>query len=102
MLIADGQQPVSPLRWSIDDVNNDGWDDLSLKFSMRDLVGNMVLGDMSVEGYLAGQLFDGTEIAGRESIRIVPGAHTFNTIPEPSGLLLAVAGVLLLAASRRT
>ena len=101
VLIADGKSPVSPLRWSIDDLNNDGWDDLSLKFSMRDLVGNMVLGDMSIEGYLAGQLFDGTEIAGRESIRIVPGAHTANTVPEPSSLLLAVAGLLLLAGARR-
>ncbi len=95
LLIADGQQPVSPLRWSIEDVNYDGWDDLSLKFSMRDLVDNMVLGDMSLEGYLAGQLYDGTEIAGRESIRIVPGP-TAMSIPEPGSVMLLVAGVLLL------
>ena len=72
LLIADGKTPVSPLKWSEEDVNFDGLMDLSLKFSMRELVDNMVLGDMSLEGYLAGQTVDGTEIAGRESIRHCP------------------------------
>ncbi len=98
LLIADGKTPVSPLRGNYDDVNDDGLMDLTLKFSMRDLVANEVIGSMTVEGYLAGQAYDGTEIAGRETVRIVPAG---SAIPEPSGMLLMLAGLLALTTRRK-
>jgi hypothetical protein len=99
LLIADGKLPVGALRGNIEDVDQDGLDDLTLKFSMRDLIDNEVIGAATVQGYLAGQLVDGTEIAGRDMVRIVPA---LKSIPEPSSLLLILVGVLALANCRRS
>jgi hypothetical protein len=89
LLIADGKTPVSPIRWGFEDVNDDDLLDLTLKFSMRDILGNDVMDPMTTQGYLAGQTFDGMEIAGREMVTIV-GSHL---VPEPaSGLLLLLGG----------
>ena len=104
LLIANGQTPVSPLRWAHEYVNEDDLLDLTLKFSMRDIVGNGVMGPMTVEGYLAGQTFDGMEIAGREMVRIVPvrmfESNLF-TVPEPTSLALVLLGLLGVLALRR-
>lgn len=90
LLIADGALPVEPIRWSVEDVNADGLDDLTLKFSMRDLADRGVMDLATVEGYLAGQLFDGTHIAGRDAVLIIKGR---NAIPEPGSLWLMAAGL---------
>ena len=66
---------------------------------MRDLVfNNEVLGASTLEGYLAGQMYDGTEIAGREPVRIVGGP---NFVPEPSSALLLLLGWITLTAYRK-
>ena len=104
LLIADGQTPVSPLRWAYEYVNDDDLLDLTLKFSMRDIVGNGVMGPMTMEGYLAGQTFDGLEIAGRETVRIVPRKvfeSTTFTVPEPTSLALVLVGLIGVLALRR-
>ena len=99
LLINLGAMPVSPMRSAIEDVTGDGLMDLTLKFSMRDLLGNGVIGLETVQGYLYGQLMDGTQVDGFDALTIVPSS---NMIPEPSGLMLAVAGMLLLASTRRS
>lgn len=98
LLIADGKSPVSPLRGNYEDVNYDGLTDLTLKFSMRELLENEVIGAATVQGYLAGQLVDGTEIAGRDMVVIVPAARG---IPEPSSLLLILVAALALRICKR-
>ncbi|MAT73406.1 MAG: hypothetical protein CMJ58_28310 [Planctomycetaceae bacterium] len=98
LLIADGATPADPLRWSYEDVNHDGLDDLSLKFSLQDLRATGVFTSSTTEGYLAGQLQDGSHIAGRDAVLVFsPG----RTIPEPAGLVLMIAGLAALAAVRR-
>ena len=69
---------VAPLRSSEEDVNDDGLIDLTLKFSMRELVDNGALGDMSVEGILIGLLLDGTPFEGSDAIRLVPPGDANN------------------------
>jgi hypothetical protein len=98
-LMNAGAAPVSPLRSGQEDVNNDGLVDLTLKFSMRDLLDNEVIGAETLQGYLAGQLYDGTVIAGRDAVNIVGLAG--QAIPEPSSLLLILAGALALTICRR-
>jgi hypothetical protein len=101
VLIADGGDlvtPTSPLRSGQEDVNNDGLVDLTLKFSTQALIDNGVLGPLTTQGYLTGTLLDGTLIAGRDMVRIVPG---LKSIPEPSSLLLVFAGMLVLTIRRR-
>lgn len=98
LLIADGASPVEPLRWSYEDVDYDGLEDLALKFSMQDLLANDVIGGETVQGYLAGELFDGTVIAGRDAVRIVP---FIQTVPEPGTLLLLVVGLFAMTQCRR-
>lgn len=95
LLIANGETPVSPLRWALEDVNDDDLVDLTLKFSMREIVGNGVMGPLTTEGYLAGQTFDGTQVAGREFVEIVPGKG--KSVPEPAGGWLLVLGWICLA-----
>jgi hypothetical protein len=88
LLIADGKSPVSPLRWSYEDVNDDGAVDLSLKFSMRDLLASEVIGPATTEGYIAGQMFEefgSMEIAGREMVTLVPRR---SPVPEPASVWL--------------
>lgn len=98
LLIADGALPVAPLKWSYGDVDNDGLEDLALKFSMRDLLDHQVISGQTTEGYLAGLLLDGSHIAGRDTMLIVPGNAA---IPEPSSLLLLLAGLLAALSQKR-
>ena len=114
LLLDDGGTPASPLRYAFEDVSDDGLLDLTLKFSMRDLVGYDALGPDTIEGLLTGELFDGTPIEGLDSIRIVPpngsngssGASgnsvlVSSAIPEPSSATLAACPLLGLAVRRR-
>ncbi|MGI9427606.1 MAG: PEP-CTERM sorting domain-containing protein [Bythopirellula sp.] len=94
LLIADGKSPVSALRGKFEDVDDDGLDDLTLKFSMRELLNNEVLGIDTVEGYLAGQTVEGVQFAGRDLVQIVGKGPT---IPEPASLLLMLTGLTALA-----
>ena len=92
LLIADGATPVSPISSVLMDVNGDGMLDLALEFDLDQMRANGVVDLSTEENYFAGQLNDDTDIAGRDAV-------TF--IPEPSGLLMAVGVVLLLAGARR-
>lgn len=64
---------------------------------MRDLLQNQVFGAATMQGYLAGKLYDGTVIAGRDMVAIVPAVKS---IPEPSGLLLILMGLAALTLCR--
>ena len=112
-LLDENGTAASPLRYAFEDVSDDGLLDLTLKFSMRDLVGYDALGPETIEGLLTGELFDGTPIEGFDTIRIVPpnGSNGNNgssesvvlasAIPEPSSLLLAALGLLGVGLNRR-
>ena len=96
LLIADGGNsvtPTSPISSGQEDVNNDSLLDLTLEFSTQELIGNGVLGLMTAQGYLTGNLLDGTVIAGRDAVE---------AIPEPSSLLLVFVGMLTLTILRRS
>ncbi len=96
--------PLFPVRSAIEDVNVDGFEDLSLKFSVADLVESGALGPLTMEGLLTGALLDGAPFAGMDSIRIVPpsfsSAPLIAAVPEPTTSALALAA-LCLAMSRR-
>jgi len=92
-LINAGATPVGPLRGTYEDVDYDGVDDLMLKFSMKSLLDNDVIGRDTVQGYVSGQLVDGTVVSGRDAVVIVPAGQP---IPEPSGLVLIFAAALAL------
>jgi PKD repeat protein len=59
---------ANPLRWSIEDVDEDGDLDLVFKFKVRELV----LVETTTEATFFGQTFDGLDITGTDSVRIVP------------------------------
>ncbi len=59
-------------------MNGDGLIDLTLKFSMRDLVDNGALGGMSVQAILTGLTFDGMMFEASDSIRVVPPGDSNN------------------------
>jgi hypothetical protein len=69
---------VSPLRWSYEDVGGDGvlpdgYEDMTLKFSTREIaasLGDVQRGDV-VTLTLTGEFFDGTIITGEEMVWIV-------------------------------
>ncbi len=106
LLIDNGGTAVSPLRSALEDVNDDGFLDLGLKFSTADLVENGALSPDTIEGVLVGLLVDGNSIEGMDSIRIVPpnGSNAnslrISAVPEPTSSALALAA-LCLAISRR-
>lgn len=100
LLIADGKSPVSPRKSNYEDINQDGLVDLTLKFNMQDLLQNGVISAATVQGYLAGNLLDGTVIAGRDMVTIVPGTKS-TPIPEPSTLLMILIGLAALTPGRR-
>ena len=98
--------PLFPVRSAIEDVNVDGFDDLSLKFSVADLVESGALGFDTIEGLLTGELFDGTSFEGMDSIRIVPpsfsSAPLIAAVPEPTTSALALAALCLAMSRRRS
>ena len=61
---------ANPLRWSMEDVDNDGDDDMLLHFMTQELE----LTEEVIEASLEGETYDGTYIMGTESVRIVPNA----------------------------
>ena len=106
LFFVDGRAAVNPLRSAFEDVNDDGFVDLTLKFSITDLLAYQALGSDTMEGLLTGELLNGTSFAGMDSIRIVPpnrsnGHHLqISNVPEPTTCTLALAA-LCLAMSRR-
>ena len=110
LLLDNGGTAVNPLRSAFEDVSGDGLLDLSLKFSMAEMVEFEALGPDTIEGLLTGETLDGTPFAGTDSIRIVPSIWSnrnsrhlqLSDNPEPSTLTLAVlALVSILAHGRR-
>ncbi len=99
LLIDNGGTALSPLNSSLEDVSGDGLLDLSLKFSVDDLVGNGALGPDTIEGVLTGKLLDGTPFESLDSIRIVPpsfsSAPLIAAVPEPTTSALALAALCL-------
>ncbi|MCH7752740.1 MAG: PEP-CTERM sorting domain-containing protein, partial [Planctomycetes bacterium] len=98
---------LSPLRSALEDVSGDGLLDLTLKFSVADLVEHGALSPDTIEGILIGLLVDGTAIEGMDSIRIVPpnGSKGNNlqisAVPEPTTLALTALGLLGIGWRRR-
>jgi hypothetical protein len=63
--------PAMPIRSAVEDVNGNGLDDLVLFFSISDLSYSGALDRHSVEALLTGETFDGTELYGVDSVRVV-------------------------------
>jgi hypothetical protein len=59
---------ASPVRWALEDVDGDGDVDLVLHFRAQELA----LDASSTEATLTGSTYDGQEIQGTDSVRIVP------------------------------
>lgn len=97
--------PLFPVRSAIEDVSDDGFEDLSLKFSVADLVESGALGFDTIEGLLTGELFDGTSFEGMDAIRIVPpsfsSAPLIAAVPEPTTSALALAALCLVTSRRQ-
>ena len=68
-----GAAAGAPIRSTVEDVNDDGLDDLLLFFSMPELSEAEVpaFDWESVEAMLIGAMLDGTSITGSDSVRIV-------------------------------
>ena len=60
---------VDPVKWAMDDVDEDGDLDLVLHFSTRDLA--VPLDANSTEATLTGETYDGEAFSGTDSVRIV-------------------------------
>jgi hypothetical protein len=65
--------PCEPIRWSYEDVNEDGYDDLVLKFDSEcvaeNLLGSCDDGDIVTLTLTA--LYNDTEIAGSDNVRVI-------------------------------
>ncbi|MCH8840377.1 MAG: hypothetical protein IH831_06800 [Planctomycetes bacterium] len=107
LLLDVGGMAAGPLRFAFEDVSDDGLVDLTLKFSLPELIDLGALGPESIAGLLTGTLFDGTPIEGADSIRIVPSNGTnvnsfrAGATPEPSSFLLAATLLTLLSTTAR-
>lgn len=60
---------IDPVKWSMDDVDEDGDLDLILHFSTRDLAGPLDIN--STDATLSGETYDGEAFTGVDSVRIV-------------------------------
>jgi hypothetical protein len=64
---------IPPLRWAWEDVNEDGWMDLVLKYSMEVMIPFTLTheapGDLIMT--LTGNMMDGTPISGEDTVRII-------------------------------
>ncbi len=83
---------MSPTSSTAVDVDSDGRIDLAMELSLTEMRANGVIGLLTEQGYFAGELFDGTVIAGRDNVSF---------IPEPSSLLLVLVGLLAVTICRR-
>ncbi len=106
--INGGGSPVSPIRSAFEDVNVDGFMDLTLKFSIAEMVKQGALVPDTIEGILIGLLKDGTSITGMDSIRIVPpngsngNSLLTSAVPEPKTSALSLAALCLAMSRRRS
>ncbi len=106
--INGGGSSVSPIRSAFEDVSGDGLLDLTLKFSIAEMVKHGALNPDTIEGILIGLLKDGTPFEGMDSIRIVPpnGSNgnglRISTVPEPTTSALALAALCLVLRRRRS
>jgi hypothetical protein len=95
----EGGIPVEPLRTSVEDVSGDGILDLTLKFSIQEMIENGVLGPDSTVGRLAGYINGIPQFFGRDNLDVVPNKR-WAAIPEPSTWILVTVGVLALFGRR--
>ena len=63
---------VAPAKSSIEDVNDDGYDDLILHFKVPELVDDGALDEYTEKLTVVAELVDGTAVRGSDSVRIVP------------------------------
>lgn len=61
---------ASPVKWHIEDVDGDGYDDILFQFKTQDLTG---LSSDSAEADLEGATLEGIPFSGTDTVRIVPG-----------------------------
>ena len=106
LLTNNGGTAVRFLRSSLEDITGDGILDLSLKFSMAEMMESEALGPDTIEGLLTGALFDGTSFAGSDSIRIVPpngsngNSLQVSAVPEPATWTVLLFGVMTMLCRR--
>ena len=78
VLLDDDGIGVAPVHSAEEDVDGDGLIDLTLKFSISELIDNGALGNMSVEAILTGATLGGTPFEGADSIRLLPPGDANN------------------------
>ena len=100
LIDSGGLAGVEPIRSSEMDVTGDGLVDLVLHFSVPEMVDNGVLNLSTELGRLLGSALGEIEITGHDFIRIVPPNRAAASVPEPSAMVLAVAGLLGIVAQR--
>ncbi len=112
LLIDKETTPLLPIRINETDVNDDGLMDLTLFFSIPELLDAGMLDQFSERALMFGMLSDGTEIVSSDMLSIVPkpkgkflGAideaealamgrsASISPIPEPSTLALLCMGI---------
>ncbi|MCA9213087.1 MAG: hypothetical protein KDB27_08485 [Planctomycetales bacterium] len=96
---------VAPIRNSFEDVTDDELVDLSLKFSLPELVAAGALDASSTEIMLTGSLLDGTPIEGIDGFRIVGQSSRGRgaaAVPEPKSTAMLWIGLACLMRLRRS